>query len=94
MELIFLFSDAFDYSPKQANNLVTIYFVSLGFSRATGIYYTRIIKPSIYIFVGGIGTIIGVSIILGMDYASLANEGSEGGLIAAIVIFSSFNAVS
>jgi hypothetical protein len=55
---------------------------------------TPYIKPYLYILIDVIGSILGVSIIIGIDYTSLPKEGSEAGLITAVIIFAFFVAVS
>ena len=73
---------------------MTIFFVVLGISRGAGIYFSRIIKPYLYIIISGIGTIVAISILIGLDYTSLSNDDSEAGLILAIVMYAMFYAVS
>lgn len=83
-------SDTFDWSPKKANNLVTIFWIAFGISRALGIFLTPYIKPWMYILVDVIGSVFGVSLILAFDYSLDPGNGTDAMLVTSVVIFAFF----
>ena len=90
-------SEAFNFDPVKANNILTIYWIAFAVGRGSGIILTRYITSWLFVIIGCVGSIIGVAGIIGTDYliSEDASEAArEASLITNTVIFGFFVSVS
>ena len=90
-------SEAFNFDPAKANNILTIYWIAFAVGRGSGIILTRYITSWLFVIIGCVGSIIGVAGIIGTDYliSEDASEAArEASLITNTVIFGFFVSVS
>jgi len=90
LSLHFCYVKTYDWEPTKANNLLTLFWIVYGVGRAVGIPTTKFIKPWIYIVIDCVGSLVGISMLIGFDYSFGDGMGEDGPLIAATCIFAFF----
>lgn len=79
-------SDTFDYEPADANTVNTLFWIAFMIGRLSGTFIAVKLPPWLFIIIDCIGSIIGISLILGVDGV----EANKAVLYAGTLIFGYF----
>ena len=92
-------SPTFQLTPKDANDVVTIFWIAFAFGRLSGIFLTPFFRSWSYVAVDIVGSVIAVVVLICLEYL-LENKGAENykerqiALIVPTIIFAVMVSVS
>jgi len=81
-----LCSETYDYDPKDANDVNTVFWLAFMAGRLSGTFIAKYLSPWAFIIVDCVGSMVGLSLIIGIDGV----EANKAILYSGVVLFGYF----